>query len=127
MEFKSSHVKDILIAEFGDDIGFQTRYQRNQSTIVYSSKEAGNYIESVINFWGFDTNELLKAAAKRVKHDLSSQSQMVWPPKVTELTSISEKEKETPDAIQLSVMPRGPSLTLRRTITYIRGNSNFWH
>ena len=97
---RTSHVKDILIAEFGEDIGFQTRYHKNQSTIVYSSKDAGNYIESAINFWGIDTNELLKAAAKRIKDEVSSTSQMVWPPEVSELTGVSKKVDETPDFLQ---------------------------
>ena len=86
-----SHVRDILTKEFGDRIGFHDRYHKNSSTIVFNSEETGSYIESAINFWGFKTEDILKAAAIRIKVDLKEESQFPFPPKLADLTNMHER------------------------------------
>src|SRR6267154_143531 len=49
---------------FGKDIAFQSRYRRNESSIVFFPKHGGAYIESAINSWGMDITDLIRNLAK---------------------------------------------------------------
>ena len=49
---KSSYIKDILVCEFQDKIGFHSRPQKNQSEIVYVKTDGGSYIESALSSIG---------------------------------------------------------------------------
>ena len=45
---KSSYLKEILIKEFAEDIGFHERIQKNVSELVYDSRAAGTYLEAAL-------------------------------------------------------------------------------
>ena len=55
-QLKPSDVKTILQEEFGEKIGFQLRYRKNESTIVYDRNAGGDYIEAALNFSGMDND-----------------------------------------------------------------------
>ena len=99
-EVRSSTVKEMLSDEFGDKIGFHERFHKNKSMIVFNRENTGNYIESAINFWGISTDELLRIAAKRIKKELSNDTHMQWPAKVSYLTNIVKETEKPPDLIQ---------------------------
>jgi len=45
---KSSYVKEVLVNEFGDSIGFHSLLRKNQSEVVYNTSGSSSYIEAVI-------------------------------------------------------------------------------
>jgi len=54
---KSSYLKDILIREFGDDIGFHERIQKNISELVYHKTAAGTYVGAAIPTLGMSNRK----------------------------------------------------------------------
>ena len=90
-KIKSSHVKEMLIKEFGGQIGFEERDNVNQSTIVYNKSLTGTYLKSVVDLSGIKTAEILKAAAKRLREELKSKTpSMDFPPLLSKITDISD-------------------------------------
>ena len=49
---KSSFLKEILVKEFGDDIAFHDRSQKNASELVYDTRAAGSYLEAAMSSLG---------------------------------------------------------------------------
>jgi len=45
---KSSYLKEILIKEFGEDIGFHECSQKNVSELVYDKTAVGTYVEAAV-------------------------------------------------------------------------------
>jgi hypothetical protein len=86
---KSSHVKDLLIKEFGNKIGFKDRIHQNKSTIVYNPELAGDYVESAVNFSGMKTDDLLREAASRIQESLRAKPFLDFPAKVDDLTDMT--------------------------------------
>ena len=86
---KTYDIKTMLIGRFGDRIGFQERYHKNESTLVYSKDDGGNFLEAALNCWGVSDEKLIETAAERLRQNVmstSSENMMPWPPKVSELT-----------------------------------------
>ena len=50
VKLKSSYVKQSLIKEYGDDIGFHERPEKNKSEFVYDTKCGGNYVKVAFNY-----------------------------------------------------------------------------
>ena len=46
---KSDRIKELLMLNFADKVGFHQRMQRNKSEIVYSTDNGRNYHEAMIN------------------------------------------------------------------------------
>ena len=67
---KSAAIKTIIQKEFGDDIEFDLRYLRTQSTLVYGNKEGGCYIEAAIYSCGVSDEQLLNIVARRMNDRL---------------------------------------------------------
>ena len=68
---KFSYVKDVLIKEYDDGIGFHERNEKNKSELVYNTKGGGNYIEAALNSFGITAEQLIHNLApvfvKRLK------------------------------------------------------------
>ena len=47
---KSSYIKELLIQEYGEAIGFKSRSEKNRSDFVYDTRGGGDYIETTIFF-----------------------------------------------------------------------------
>ena len=82
---KSSYVKQILINEYGSDIGFKERAEKNKSDWVYDCKGGGDYIQCAVKSMGISDAQLLKNAAPRLTKSINSVPTIAWPPTVEEL------------------------------------------
>jgi len=73
---KTSRIKELLINEFKDKIGFHKRYQRNQSTIVYDASQGSSFIEAAIYTWGVSDEQLINTVARCLKSQMTSSTQL---------------------------------------------------
>lgn len=64
---KSSFLKEILLKEFGNDIGFHKRIQKNASEVVYDTTAAGSYVEAILSLFGISRDQLVKNVAAGLK------------------------------------------------------------
>ena len=67
--YKTSYIKTLISEEFKDQIIFHNRYQKNESTLVFSSCGEGSFLESALNSWGFSLEDLLHNLARQVNED----------------------------------------------------------
>ena len=79
---KSSLIKEILQVEFGVDIGFHPRPQRNMSEIVYDRTSAGSYVDAAMSSLGISTEQLARNYATRSRSEVLKDEAMTWPPYV---------------------------------------------
>ena len=82
---KSSYLKEILIKEFGEDIGFHKRFQENVSQLVYDSTAAGIYIEAVISSLGVTNDQLAMNVVTQLKLEVIKTNPAPWRPYAHEL------------------------------------------
>ena len=59
-DVKSSYVKDLLINEYRDKIGFKDRSELNKSEWVYDVGGGGHYIEAAVSSLGISNEQLLQ-------------------------------------------------------------------
>ncbi|XP_063222022.1 uncharacterized protein LOC134530774 isoform X1 [Bacillus rossius redtenbacheri] len=83
-----------LETRFGNNIGFQPRYRRNESSIVFFTKHGGAYVESALNSWGMNTSNLIQNVAKILHGKHRKVPGIPWPCQVEEL-----KNDNTPNDI----------------------------
>ena len=83
--YKTSYIKTLISEEFKDQIIFHNRYQKNESTLVFSFCERGSFLESALNSWGLPIEDLLHNVARQVNEDAKSSPQMPWPPSIANL------------------------------------------
>ena len=60
--YKTSYIKTLISEEFKDQIIFRNRYQKNESTLVFSRCGGGSFLESVLISWGLPIEDLLHVA-----------------------------------------------------------------
>ena len=84
---KSDRMKDLLICNFGEKIGFHPQIQRNKSDIVYSTEKGKTYFEAIINGSEITDAELFFIAANRMRERIKGykKNRMEWPPSVNNL------------------------------------------
>ena len=82
---KSSYVKDVLIKEYGDGIGFHERNEKNKSELVYDTKGGGNYIEAALNPFGITDEQLIHNLAPSLSKKIKEAPIVNWPPRIHEL------------------------------------------
>jgi len=70
---------------FGPKIGFQSRFRRNQSQIVFFPEHGGSYVESVVNCWGVDMTESIRNVAKLLHANHKNDPSVKWPCSVYDL------------------------------------------
>ena len=83
--YKTSYIKTLISEEFKDQIIFHNRYQKNESTLVFSLCERGSFLESALNSWGLPIEDLLHNVARQVNEDAKGLPQMPWPPSIANL------------------------------------------
>ena len=86
-QYKTSYIRNIISEEFGDQIAFHDRLQRNASTFVFDSSEGGSFLESAVNSWGLPIEELLHNVARRVNESAKNIPHMPWPPSLDSVTT----------------------------------------
>ena len=83
--YKTSYIKTLISEEFKDQIIFHNRYQKNESTLVFSSCGEGSFLESALNSWGLSIEDLLHNVARQVDEDAKGLPQMPWHPSIANL------------------------------------------
>jgi len=83
-----------LELHFTTRIAFQTRYQRNRSSIVFFPEHGGAYVESAINSWGIKTLDRIKHITKELHNKYRLLEGVTWPCRIGELNA-----DKTPDDI----------------------------
>ena len=82
---KSSFVKELLIKEYGDKIGFYERNQKNRSELVYDTQGGGSYVEAALNSCGISDEQLISNLAPRLREKIKETDVVDWPPTVDQL------------------------------------------
>ena len=101
---KSSYVKEVLVNEFGDNIGFHSPLRKNQSAVVYDTSGSSSYIEAVISLLGIDNDQLTQNVAEMLREEIRKARVLSWPPNINEL----EQEEASPLLVQLISSLRKP-------------------
>ena len=128
LEVKSSYIKEILVHEFGDGIGFHAYPRKNQSEVVYDTSGSSSYIEAVISLLGIDNDQLIQNATKMLREEIGKTRILPWPPQVREL---EQEEDASRHLIQLISSLRKPGkvtsdakvLALASMLTYYATSS----
>jgi len=55
---KSSYLKELLMKEFGESLGFHQCSQKHVSELVYDTTAGGTYIEAAISSLGVSNDQL---------------------------------------------------------------------
>lgn len=84
-KIKSSYVKEILLKEFEEDIGFHKSSQQNVSEMVFDIRAAGSYVEAALSSLGISDDQLVKNVAVRLREQVKATNTLPWPPNVSEL------------------------------------------
>ena len=89
-DVKSSYLKELLIKEYGDTIGFKERNELNKSDLVYDVAGGGDYIEAAISSLGITDEQLLRNLAPRLTKEIKATSRVHWPPQIERLEEAEE-------------------------------------
>ncbi|MES9879868.1 MAG: hypothetical protein ABW185_03205, partial [Sedimenticola sp.] len=84
-DIKSSYLKDMLINEYQETIGFKERTEKNKSEWVYDVGGGGDYIEAAISSLGISDEQLLQNLAPRLSKKIKDTSTVPWPPRIDHL------------------------------------------
>lgn len=84
-DVKSSYLKELLINEYQDTIGFKERHEMNRSEWVYDVKGGGDYIEAAISSLGISDEQLLQNMATRLSKEIKDTPTVSWPPRIDHL------------------------------------------
>ena len=84
-DVKSSYVKDLLITEYKDKIGFKDRRVMNKSEWVYDVGGGGNYIDAAISSLGITDEQLIINLAPRLHNKIKDTCTVPWPPQLDRL------------------------------------------
>ena len=125
---KSSYVKEILMHEFGNGIGFHIPPRKNQSEVVYDTSGSSSYIEAVISLLGIDNDQLVQNVASMLRDEIRNAQKLPWPPQVREL---EQEEDVSSLLVQLisslrksgQVTPGAKVLALASMLTYYATSS----
>ena len=83
--YKTSYIKTPISEEFKYEIRFHNRYQKNESTLVFSRCGRGSFLESELSSWGWPIEDMLHNVAHQVNEDVKGLPQMPWPPSIANL------------------------------------------
>ena len=103
---KSSYIKELLIREFKEAVGFHPQPQKNVSELVYDTTAGGSYIEAALTSMGVSSDQLVSNLSKCIVEDVKSTGTVPWPPTVDEL---EEPEELSPILLKLVSSLRGKS------------------
>ena len=89
-DLKSSYIKELLIKEYHERIGFKERIEQNKSYLVYDVCGGGDYIESVLYSLKISDEQLIRNTAKRMSKTVKATTTPHWPPHVEDLEGEEE-------------------------------------
>ena len=94
-DVKSGYLKQLLVKEYGDRIGFKEPRQKNQSEWVYDV--TGGYIDTALYATGISDNQLMENFCGRLHLKIKETTYVKWPPTIGDL---EEEEEICPALIQ---------------------------
>jgi len=89
-DVKSSHLKELLIAEYKDSIGFREKQEKNKSEWVYDVRGGGDYIELMMSSLGISDKQLLHNIAQRLSKRVKDTAAVIRPSRVDNLEESEE-------------------------------------
>ena len=107
-DIKSSYLKDLLLHEYKEAIGFHERHAKYLSEWVYDTRNGGGYIQCAFQSLGISDEQLLKNVASRIHTDIhQSASELInWPPSIAELEKSESSNKLLLRLINLLKFPK---------------------
>ena len=97
-EMRGSYIKDMLIREYGDLIGFRERKEKNKSELVYDVGGGGDYVNMVVTSLGISDEQLLRNVSSRLGENIIDDTYgSPWPPHINEL----EDEEQFSELLEL--------------------------
>ena len=105
-EIKSAYIKELLVAEYNGDIGFQKRCEKNMSEWVYDTKGGGDYIQCAVMCLGISDEQLIRTVASRISQEMKNTPSIPWPPNIEEL---ERSEELSPLLMNLLTCMKQPS------------------
>ena len=81
---KTSYVKELLVEEYGESIGFHATSRRS-SEFVYDRKAGGSYIDAALNSFGISDEQLISNLAPRLLKHIIENTSVTWCPTVEQL------------------------------------------
>ena len=79
---KSSYLKELLINEYHEKIGFKNRIEMSKSEWVYDVQGGGDYIDAAMSSLGLSDEQLLRNIAprlsKKIKDTSTVHGRLVW-------------------------------------------------
>ena len=106
---KSSYMKELLIAEYKDEIGFKERHIKKLSEWVYDTRGGGDYIQCVVNSLGITDEQLVKNVVPRIVKQIKDAPELPWPPTLEEL---EEGDEISPLLLMLLTWMKQPNKKL---------------
>ena len=107
-DMKSSYLKEILVAEYKDSIGFKERKEKNRSEWVYDSVGGGDYIQAAIQALGISDEQLVQNIATRLNKEIKGTKTVPWPPDIEHL---EQSEEISPLLLRLLTLMKNPGKT----------------
>ena len=89
-DVKSTYLKDLLICEYQDTVGFKDRTEMNKSEWVYDVRGGGDYIAAALSSLGISDEQLLRNLAPRLSEKIKETHAIPWPPRVDDLEEAEE-------------------------------------
>lgn len=78
-------MKEVLIKEYRDDIGFYERPEKNKSEFVCNTKDGGSYIEAAFDSFGITDEQLILNLAPQLSKCMKEVPLINWCPTVKQL------------------------------------------
>ena len=85
-ELRGSYIKEMLIHEYGDLIGFRERTEKNKSELVYDIGGGGDYVDMAVTSLGISDEQLMQNVSSRLGREINDDTYVCpWPPHINEL------------------------------------------
>ena len=84
-DVKSRHLKQLLIKEYSERIGFKEPRQKNQSEWVYDVTGGGSYIDAALYTTGIRDEQLMQNLCSRLHSKINETECVQWPPRIDQL------------------------------------------
>ena len=84
-DVKSGYLKQLLIKEYGEWIGFKEPRQKNQSKWVYDVTGGRSYIDAALHATGISDEQLMENLCSRLHSKINENECVQWPPRIDQL------------------------------------------
>ena len=84
-DVKSGYLKQLLIKEYGERIGFKEPRQKSQSEWIYDVTGGGSYIDTALCATGISDEQLMQNLCSRLHSKINETECVQWPPRIDQL------------------------------------------